>query len=428
MKKIFTFLIIILLIIISFYFIKIFFDKNIFNIQDKIYNKYPNLQVDFRKHLFEKESVIENLKNDYNYKFLPETQFINLSINSKKFLFSDEFENMHAQQKISGGYKHRFKSFFIDEHNDKVILTDYLGGTYLFILKNLLDEENKIINPTIIKNNLKTTKVLDTLIYENLLFVSYIGGNENCETMNIASASLENLSNLNFNVIFISKECGTYIQAGKMVINKKDKDNTLLFSTTNQTPDVLTDRPQKNDSIFGKIMSINLDNNSFSIYTKGHRNIQGLYSDNNVIIATEHGPRGGDEINNIIKNNNYGWPIVSYGELYSENRSENVYIKNHEKYGFEEPIYAFVPSIGISEIINLPNSFSKKFTDNFILTSLYGRNIFRIKFDSDFKKIIFSEKIYIGKRIRDIKYIESLSIIVLAYEEKGEIGIIKEAN
>ena len=110
MKKIFTFLIIILLIIISFYFIKIFFDKNIFNIQDKIYNKYPNLQSDFRKHLFEKESVIENLKNDYNYKFLPETQFINLSINSKKFLFSDEFENMHAQKKISGESKGKVDS------------------------------------------------------------------------------------------------------------------------------------------------------------------------------------------------------------------------------------------------------------------------------------------------------------------------------
>ena len=72
-----------------------------------------------------------------------------------------------------------------------------------------------------------------------------------------------------------------------MIINKKDKDNTLLFSTTNQTPDVITERPQSNESIFGKIISINLDDNSFSIYSKGHRNIQGLYSDYNVKFLPE---------------------------------------------------------------------------------------------------------------------------------------------
>ena len=269
---------------------------------------------------------------------------------------------------------------------------------------------------------------MDSLIYNNFLFVSYIGGDDDCETLNIAKAKLDDLTNLLFEDLFATKECGTYIQAGRMIINKKDNDKTLLISTTDQTPDVITNRPQEDDSIFGKIISINMNDNTFLIYSKGHRNIQGLYSDNNVIIATEHGPRGGDEINNIIKNKNYGWPISSYGELYSENRSENVYFKNHEKYGFEEPIYAFVPSIGISEIINLPNSFSKKFTNNFILTSLYGKNIFRIKFDKNFKKIIFKEKIYIGKRIRDIKYIESKSILVLALEEEGEIGIIKVAN
>ena len=427
MKKFLNLIIIIIVSVLLIYLSKLFIENNLFNIQDKIYKKYPNLKSDFRKNLFKNESVIENLNNDYNYKFLPETQFVNLNIKSKKFLFSESFEIIQAEKKILGGYKNRFKSFFLDEYDDNIIITDYLGGIYSFKTKNL-DQDSNTIDPFIIKNNLKTSKVLDSLIYNNLLFVSYIGGNEDCETMNIAKANLDNLLNLFFEDIFISKECGSYIQAGRMVINNKDDDNTLLFSTTDQTPDVITDRPQKDDSIFGKIISINLYDNSFSIYSKGHRNIQGLYSDENVIIATEHGPRGGDEINNIIKNNNYGWPIASYGELYSENRSENVYYKNHEKYGFEEPIYAFVPSIGISEIINLPNSFSKKFIDNFILTSLYGRNIFRIKFDKNFKKIIFKEKIYVGKRIRDIKYIESKSTLVFAFEEEGEIGIVKVLN
>tara|TARA_B100001540_G_scaffold257085_1_gene234709 strand:- start:1966 stop:3249 length:1284 start_codon:yes stop_codon:yes gene_type:complete len=427
MKKFLSLIIISSILVLLIFFSKLFFENNLFNIQDKIYKKYPNLQTSFRKHLFKKDSVIENLNNDYNYKFLPETQFINLNVSSKKFLFSESFEITQAEKKILGGYKNRFKSFFIDEYKDQIIITDYLGGIYSF-KTNKLNQNSNSIEPFIVKNNLKTTKVLDSLIYNNFLFVSYIGGDDDCETLNIAKAKLDDLTNLLFEDLFATKECGTYIQAGRMIINKKDNDKTLLISTTDQTPDVITNRPQEDDSIFGKIISINMNDNTFLIYSKGHRNIQGLYSDNNVIIATEHGPRGGDEINNIIKNKNYGWPISSYGELYSENRSENVYFKNHEKYGFEEPIYAFVPSIGISEIINLPNSFSKKFTNNFILTSLYGKNIFRIKFDKNFKKIIFKEKIYIGKRIRDIKYIESKSILVLALEEEGEIGIIKVAN
>ena len=88
MKKFLYFITIIIVAILFIYISKIFLKNNLFNVQDKIYKKYPNLQNDFRKHLFENNSVIENLKNDYKYKFLPETQFVNLNIYKKKtFLF-----------------------------------------------------------------------------------------------------------------------------------------------------------------------------------------------------------------------------------------------------------------------------------------------------------------------------------------------------
>ena len=41
---------------------------------------------------------------------------------------------------------------------------------------------------------------------------------------------------------------------------------------------------------------------------------------------------------------------------------------------------------------------------------------------------MFSEKIYIGHRIRDLKYINNLNLIVLAFEEDGELGIISNLN
>ena len=424
MKKNIRFILILVSLIILFLGSKFFFTNDIFKIQTKIFEKYPNLQIEFRENLFKETSVIENLKNDYNFKFLPDTQFIKLNLKSKKLIFPEEFILNHTNKKKLGGYKHRFKSFFFDQFNEKILLTDYLGGTYEFNLNFLTNTQVKEINLNKIKNNLVTSKVLDTLVEGNYFFVSYIGGDKSCETMNVAMSEIKDLSEFEFRNIFSSDECGDYIQAGRMVLNKKDDENSLLFSTTNQTPDKITDRPQKDDSIFGKIISLNLNDFSYSIYSKGHRNIQGLYSDKDVILATEHGPRGGDEINNISKGKNYGWPLASYGERYSGNKDKNVYLKNHKKNGFQEPIYAFVPSIGISEIIRLSNNFTNKFEDNYILTSLYGRNIFRIKFDEEYDKIIFIEKIYIGNRIRDIKFIEEIKSIIFAFEEEGEIGVL----
>jgi len=94
--------------------------------------------------------------------------------------------------------------------------------------------------------------------------------------------------------------------------------------------------------------------------------------------------------------------------------------------GFEEPIFAFVPSIGISEIIKLPNNFSDNFVDNFFVSSLNGRSLYRIKFNENYTKVIFNEKIFIGERIRDLKYYSKMNIILLALEEKGKLGILSK--
>ena len=94
--------------------------------------------------------------------------------------------------------------------------------------------------------------------------------------------------------------------------------------------------------------------------------------------------------------------------------------------GFEEPIFAFVPSIGISEIIKLPNNFSDNFVDNFFVSSLNGRSLYRIKFNENYTKVIFNEKIFIGERIRDLKYYSKMSIVLLALEEKGKLGILSK--
>src|SRR5690606_37943232 len=65
---------------------------------------------------------------------------------------------------------------------------------------------------------------------------------------------------------------------------------------------------------YGKTFSIDLDTGEARAFTFGHRNPQGLFVDEDGSIwSTEHGPRGGDELNRLSKGLNYGWPIATYG-------------------------------------------------------------------------------------------------------------------
>ncbi|MDC1014824.1 PQQ-dependent sugar dehydrogenase, partial [Candidatus Pelagibacter sp.] len=265
-------------------------------------------------------------------------------------------------------------------------------------------------------------------VYNKKIYMSYIKEINDCQYLNISVADL-NFQTLKFNNFHSFKECGNFIQAGRIVSYKHNGIDGLLFSTSNQIPDD-TDKnlhpPQDDESIFGKILFFDLETKEYIIFSKGHRNIQGLYTEGDLILSTEHGPKGGDEINRIKFKENYGWPLASYGEKYSSYNSKTYYKKNHISQGFQEPIFAYVPSIAISEIIRLPNEFSENFQNNFIITTLAQRHIHRVKFDKNFEKLIFDEKILIDERIRDIVYIKKNNLILMAFEEKGEIGLLSK--
>ncbi len=79
------------------------------------------------------------------------------------------------------------------------------------------------------------------------------------------------------------------------------------------------------------------------IWSYGHRNPQGLYWDSHrkILWEQEHGPRGGDEINIIVKGGNYGWPVITYGREYW---GPKVGKGTHQK-GMIQPFYYYTPSI-----------------------------------------------------------------------------------
>ena len=176
--------------------------------------------------------------------------------------------------------------------------------------------------------------------------------------------------------------------------------------------------------------------------SKGHRNPQGLYYDKNrdIVYSTEHGPKGGDEINinfkpDLKKIENYGWPISSYGIHYGEKRKgeydarylkEPLY-KSHKDYGFVEPLKYFVPSIGISEILKIDiNYLDDKYQ---LWVAAMGKDIDEGDLSIhilDLKKDIITNHqiIKINQRIRDMIYIEQYNVILLFLETNASLGVI----
>jgi cytochrome c2 len=152
---------------------------------------------------------------------------------------------------------------------------------------------------------------------------------------------------------------------------------------------------------YGKTIQIHLGSGLSEIYTMGNRNPQGLYIDpKGTIWDTEHGPQGGDELNLIKQGANYGWPIVTYGTDYGT-FAWPLNPKQGEHEGFEAPFYAWMPSIGVSNLIGVEKDLFPIWRGDLLVSSLNGSTVYRLRIRDN--RVAYSEPIVINKkRIRDI--------------------------
>ena len=204
---------------------------------------------------------------------------------------------------------------------------------------------------------------------------------------------------------------------------------------------------QEDTSMFGKILEITkkdlnevLEKNTkelkIKIFSKGHRVPQGLTILNNKVFNVEHGPKGGDELNQVERYKNYGWPVVSYGTNYLKvSGGDGKSIKvNHEEGGYEEPLFAFVPSVGISALNNCPSILKNYYKKPCLMAlSLYGNNLRKghsliiFLLNENLDKVQSIEKIFLDNLIlrhfvtdkKNIVYEDEEGAIYVSADKKG---------
>ena len=137
------------------------------------------------------------------------------------------------------------------------------------------------------------------------------------------------------------------------------------------------------------------------VYTTGHRNVQGMVELGGMVLAVEHGPMGGDEINLIIAGRNYGWPTYSAGSQYNQGDLASFAA---EESGVTNPLFTFVPSIAPSDVTTCPSAVAKRYdtADCVIVSALRGQGIYIVLGDFKNSRVWSVERIEVSARLREV--------------------------
>ncbi|TVS17970.1 MAG: PQQ-dependent sugar dehydrogenase [Gammaproteobacteria bacterium] len=154
------------------------------------------------------------------------------------------------------------------------------------------------------------------------------------------------------------------------------------------------------------------------IFSYGHRNIQGLvvHPDTGAIWVTEHGPRGGDELNLVRAGENYGWPRAGKGRDY---RTEEMYGEARSIEGMVDPVYEFLPTLAPSGLALVTADTFPRWSGNLLAGGLRPERIARLVIEDDV--VVHEETLLNGAvgRIRDVREGPDGHIYVLTDEEEG---------
>jgi glucose/arabinose dehydrogenase len=195
-------------------------------------------------------------------------------------------------------------------------------------------------------------------------------------------------------------------------------DDTLLVTVGDGY--MYREDAQRLESEMGKLLRIDKRgtpgaNNPFPeqaprVYSYGHRNPQGLVVDpvSGTIYMTEHGPKGGDELNVIVPGTNYGWPAITYGIDYDG----SIISPYTEAEGMAQPLRYWVPSIGTSGLAIYRGDDFPEWQGDLLLGALKDKKLYRLALEEGVigeQSEPFPE---ISGRVRDVRVFDGAIYVV----------------
>jgi glucose/arabinose dehydrogenase len=297
---------------------------------------------------------------------------------------------------------------FID--SNELVFTEKRGKAFRYkINENDLKEINGL--PAVSTNG--QGGLLDVVLHPNFaenkrIYFTYAVNATGGQTTALGMGELNGMELQNFKEIFRAmpiRNSGVHF-GSRLVFDR----NLYLYMSIGDRG--TAELAQDLDNHLGKVLrfkddgSVPTDNPFFGvpntmpeIFTWGNRNIQGMAMNpvTGEIYAHEHGPRGGDELNWIRANTNYGWPTVSFGVNYDGSQIT----PDTTLPGMTLPLTYWVPSIAPSGLTFVKNSQSENEFD-VLIGALAGTHIHWLRMKDD-KKVLSTRSLNGYARFRDIR-------------------------
>jgi aldose sugar dehydrogenase len=269
------------------------------------------------------------------------------------------------------------------------------------------------------------------------IYLTYSHGTIDANRTRLARATFDGQSLQNVQVIFEVSQAKTGGQHfGSRIVWLPDGTMLLAFGDGGNPPleldgDLIRKQAQNLQSRLGKIVRLNDDgsipkDNPFigkanvdpAIWSYGHRNIQGLTYDANTsrVWSTEHGSRGGDELNVGQAGQNYGWPIVTYSREYSGGEITS----ERSRPGMIDPKTYWTPSIAPSGLAVYSGDRVPAWQGNLFAGGLVSQDVRRIEVDAA-GNVLNQQEIEIGQRVRDVRQGPDGWLYVLTDESDGRL-------
>lgn len=191
-------------------------------------------------------------------------------------------------------------------------------------------------------------------------------------------------------------------------------------------------KAQDRGSHLGKVVRLNADgsvpkDNPFvgdgkveaTVYSYGHRNIQGLAIDREtgVVYATEHGPLGGDELNRLEKGANYGWPTVSHGREYVGGAPIG---EGSAKEGTMPPVLVWAGATAPSGLMVYRGRLFPEWRGHVFSGGLMSQDVRKIELCEE-GRVVTQTALRVGARVRDVREGPDGAIWVLTDESNGRL-------